>query len=465
MPLIKGKSKHAFEHNIKAEMEAGKPQKQSLAIAYSMKRKAAKKKMAMGGSADEGPAEKANKDIKGVHEIMPTYEMKRGVRHGSSPAGARVDAANVLGKHSEGYKEAQLSKAKQEHRTKLEELRAMPKPKLQGLAEGGLIAALKENTAAMHKSRNTSGLKIHPFERDMAQSAVDEKRPMPDQTTNSGKMASQQEDKKTEMLSAANESRPMPKKGMQTQKIKHPKMVKSDVLQVRLRDEEDDLQSSAATNEGPQRQPPEVDNEEGADRQGPTPPKQPLHTKNLNKYAKGGMAEDADHSGNIHNKAVDDEYGGEVEEDMQVEPKGLQEDDDQEGQSMEKIYSDEPMLAEGGIAEEAEEEHHDSIAAAIMARRDRMKAEVDSGAHDEDLAARYADGGEVDLDLNATEQPNEYPPMNGDALEWDEDSEAIHSKDQPMDSNMHGDDIPADENDMVSSIRRKLKAKRSFSEM
>lgn len=39
MPLIKSKSKKAFEHNVKAEMRAGKPKKQALAIAYSVKRK------------------------------------------------------------------------------------------------------------------------------------------------------------------------------------------------------------------------------------------------------------------------------------------------------------------------------------------------------------------------------------------------------------------------------------------
>lgn len=48
MPLIKSKSKKAFEENIKSEMDAGKPQKQSLAIAYAVKRKAPKK-MAEGG--------------------------------------------------------------------------------------------------------------------------------------------------------------------------------------------------------------------------------------------------------------------------------------------------------------------------------------------------------------------------------------------------------------------------------
>ena len=44
MPLVKSASKGAFRKNIKAEIKAGKPQKQSVAIAYSVKRKAMSKK-------------------------------------------------------------------------------------------------------------------------------------------------------------------------------------------------------------------------------------------------------------------------------------------------------------------------------------------------------------------------------------------------------------------------------------
>ena len=47
MPLIKSKSKEAFGKNISAEIKAGKPQKQAVAIAYSVKRMA---KKADGGS-------------------------------------------------------------------------------------------------------------------------------------------------------------------------------------------------------------------------------------------------------------------------------------------------------------------------------------------------------------------------------------------------------------------------------
>jgi hypothetical protein len=41
MPLKTSTSKEAFKSNIKAEISAGKPPKQAVAIAYAQKRKAA----------------------------------------------------------------------------------------------------------------------------------------------------------------------------------------------------------------------------------------------------------------------------------------------------------------------------------------------------------------------------------------------------------------------------------------
>lgn len=40
MPLIKSASRQAFQSNLKAELGAGKPQKQALAIAYATRRRA-----------------------------------------------------------------------------------------------------------------------------------------------------------------------------------------------------------------------------------------------------------------------------------------------------------------------------------------------------------------------------------------------------------------------------------------
>lgn len=44
MPLVKSSSKKAFEENVRREIKAGKPQKQAVAIAYSVQRKAKEKK-------------------------------------------------------------------------------------------------------------------------------------------------------------------------------------------------------------------------------------------------------------------------------------------------------------------------------------------------------------------------------------------------------------------------------------
>ena len=43
MPLVRSSSKEAFSKNVKAELKAGKPQKQAVAIAYDVQRKATKK--------------------------------------------------------------------------------------------------------------------------------------------------------------------------------------------------------------------------------------------------------------------------------------------------------------------------------------------------------------------------------------------------------------------------------------
>ncbi len=44
MPLKKSKSKAAFSSNVRAEVRAGKPVKQAVAIAYAVKRRTGKKR-------------------------------------------------------------------------------------------------------------------------------------------------------------------------------------------------------------------------------------------------------------------------------------------------------------------------------------------------------------------------------------------------------------------------------------
>lgn len=47
MPLIKSMTPKALKANIKAEIEAGKPPKQAVAIGYAVKREAEKAKKAL----------------------------------------------------------------------------------------------------------------------------------------------------------------------------------------------------------------------------------------------------------------------------------------------------------------------------------------------------------------------------------------------------------------------------------
>ena len=58
MPLMKSRSKGAFAHNVKAEIAAGKPPKQALAIAYSVKDKAPKRNAADTSAGASGPNRK-----------------------------------------------------------------------------------------------------------------------------------------------------------------------------------------------------------------------------------------------------------------------------------------------------------------------------------------------------------------------------------------------------------------------
>jgi len=46
MPLKKSSSDKAFTQNLKAELGAGKPQKQAVAIAYAVQKEAARKEAA-----------------------------------------------------------------------------------------------------------------------------------------------------------------------------------------------------------------------------------------------------------------------------------------------------------------------------------------------------------------------------------------------------------------------------------
>jgi hypothetical protein len=89
MPLMNSKSNNAFKSNLKAEMHAGKPQKQALAIAYSVKRRA---KKAYGGMMTGRPAAEdkhsggyTEETDSELHPHIKPMELSESSEHDSDP--------------------------------------------------------------------------------------------------------------------------------------------------------------------------------------------------------------------------------------------------------------------------------------------------------------------------------------------------------------------------------------------
>lgn len=133
MPLIHSKKPKAFKENIRREIHAGKPQKQAVAIAYSVKRDAEHKK-----HMDEGG------------ELKKHDAMERGVNRAVVEKGG-MSEARPLGPHPD-----YMEKSKNQHRQTLSDLKSMHKPKL--YAEGGRVGDNK------HRADFEKG--VHPAKDD-----------------------------------------------------------------------------------------------------------------------------------------------------------------------------------------------------------------------------------------------------------------------------------------------------------
>lgn len=177
-----------------------------------------------------------------------------------------------------------------------------------------------------------------------------------------------------------------------------PRMVESGVIRSKLRDEEDDMMESM---------PPEKHQGMSEDKAVPKDEMMDDH------FAKGGeIPEEAKTEGISYTDRADKGYG--------------------------KII----FKAEGGMIDA---DSHDSIADAIMAKRERMKM--------------MAEGGMVDIEDNGQEDANGMDELNEAALKENYDSD-MEDVSQPMDSNEHGHEIDSDKHDMVGKIRNKMIRKR-----
>jgi tellurite resistance-related uncharacterized protein len=201
MPLMHGKSKKAFESNVKTEIHHGKPMPQALAIAYATKRAAMKKKMALGGEVEhierdgETPEEMEHQiaseqlahggqvmEKEAMHKLMhPGYaeggEVDYDAEHkrilgqsqdvlahkkgGVSASGhlksairneeyAKSGKASMPSIHKEMARESR-KEAAEKHGEKLQTIYDMPNPKLKGLAHGGMIDEIMAKRHPQHK--------------------------------------------------------------------------------------------------------------------------------------------------------------------------------------------------------------------------------------------------------------------------------------------------------------------------
>lgn len=211
--------------------------------------------------------------------------------------------------------------------------------------------------------------------------------------------------------------------------LKEPSMAHSSVFKVRSQKEADEEKMAEGGQIKPEK--PQGDTLNYKDL------KKEYIAKNKPKYAEGGKIE---------------EYGEMPEEDEEPMVPHRKMDN-------ERLPVDEYMagkFAEGGMIDdedlqpedEEHEEHHNSIAAAIMARKERKM---------------MAEGGMVDIDENNEEQPNSFYKQNEDAAlkeNYDSDFDSIS---EPMDSNEHGDHLSdEDAHDMISRIRSRMHMKRQF---
>jgi hypothetical protein len=576
MPLTHSKSKKAFSKNVSAEMHAGKPQDQALAIAYNVKRKA---KKASGGTVESGSRDmnmaeggddfvsteeneqrwkKTYKEALERHKAAgkPQHEAAKEAmneaheKHGVFGARmSKAEGGDIKGVHKEagaygnpyGAPTSKKS-AKREHK---EIMSSMPKPKLQGLAEGGEVSI----------------------------SAKTEKRPMPndvhgdsDQTRRNsnrkGLGPSDWTDNPT-IRQAQNNS------GRMVKPIAKPRMVPSNAFSTRLYDEEGNLQESASPG-GYADQPASWHDEADAKRRGKGPTVEPEHSTKAQPYhedvehddtmdqsepemrrAKGGIIEESDRtSHNVNSRTDMEPEDHDIQMRLRLDEHDLmdrEEPSEDEGSMTAHSRNEDGPDRQGPDVPDMEDEHstgrkpyakggsiqyrdamanedeemelnpahdkhspddsedqpdsprdtdywdddgqEDSITAAIMARRDRLHDEVDSGAHDMDAAARYAEGGAIleerpsrikshgsmdsddsdqaDLSRNADEDANEEDQASWNALmkENYSESEGLKELDQPMDSGQTSDDEEMDshdEHDMVDSIRKKMTSRRQF---
>lgn len=463
---MQGRSKKAFSKNVETEMEHGKPMKQSLAIAYDVKRKNSKrKKMAKGGMEMNETSVRPDKGYGKIimindhdddkHQMAEGGEISASNERRPMPDNTYDDAKMASeNRNKKALKDSQWTDRPTERQAIMNNGRkVMPIARPKMVPSNVFSTRLYDEEARLQSAASPGPYGEQPPREDDEMGSDRQGPSVPAlkmKKMADGGQVKQNADKIMERnIKRSNDpelakkhqkyfldaGRSLPKK-----KLAEGGMLKRDESD--LMDYEDPSEDEGAANARSR-------NEEDPDRQGPiVSDMEDEHSTGRKPYAHGGDIQYED--------AMDH-----IDHDTEMNPAhGLYSNDDSE---------DQPM-------DEAEEEHHDSIASAIMAREERqMHLKSDS---DMDKELMMAEGGDilshdsiysddsdmVDLSRNHDEDANEEDQLSFNALRKENYNDSNLHVDQPEDSNEHGDSEEhnaEDHLDMIDKIMSRMKSKKS----
>jgi hypothetical protein len=435
MPLMHSKSKKAFGKNVEAEMKAGKPQPQALAIAYSVKRKAGKKAsggmvksgskdmdMARGGMMAQGGEVSASNEKRPMPQDMHNDKLMASQNRGDKPAknDSWTDRSTVA--------QAQINNGR----------KVMPIKRPKMVPSDAFSTRLYDEEGRLQESDKPGPYGEQPPEHDNEMGPDRHGDDVPDmQDEHSTKRKPYA--KGGEIEAGDGESHNMFKRTMMEPMDPPEEMYEREDQRHHM------IEDAPSMDEGKMHAM-ELDEEERM-KMGADPDMSKPHSAPKS-YAEGGMAQ--------YDDAMDH-----IDHEMEYNPASGK------------------FTKSGGMTrpeDEYEEDHHDSIAAAIMAKKSRqMKMMSDS---DDDEMAMMAEGGILshdsiysdnsdmaDMSRNNDEDANEEDQLSLNALRKENYDSSYLDKDQPMNSNEHGDDEESDsenKHDMISKIMRSMKSKRQF---
>lgn len=499
MPLIQGKSKKAFQKNVETEMKANpgpKHKAQNLAIAYSVKRRATNKKASGGtvksGSKDMNMAKGGEISSSNEKRPMPdniyadSNEVSR--NRGNKPSKNDSWTDNITLEQAQKPSPAKPSRPplKGSDAFSVRYRDEIEQDNNRMISEAPNEYDNQPKTSYNEDEASRQGSSINDMEDEHSTHTKPYKKEVEDQYTQD-----EASDDMKQQYAKGGEISPNDSASHNIN-MRTTMEPKDDSMSEYERGYEAGLQSKASPSEDSGTLDAKSRNEESPNRQGDeVSDMEDEHTTGSKPYADGGTIQFKDNQDNID----------------------MDQDDDLRSHSLDDTQQQ--------SEDEVEEENHNSIAAAIMAKRHMDQEDDMSGSIDEDDAEMYAKGGnvndsasldnsaasnpvsrldagfgrviarakggeiledspdihshrsmdsdnssQVDLTRNADEDANEEDQTSFDALRKENYNTSFWDTHQPYDSNTRGDDEAKDsmdKHDMISSIRSKMNKKRQFS--